>query len=67
MRTISDETLEDSLASVRLDADRSRFLVEVKINVIFATMRGNLGLPPHPDSVDLQTTTAKYRAMGAIQ
>ena len=47
-------------------ADQSRFMLEVWLNVQLTTWQDSMGLT-EGHSLDLVTTTEKYRAMGVIK
>ena len=56
----------DDIEWIKRVADQNRFLLEVKMNVMFTTWEHSLGLAPS-HSLDLAKTTNKFRAMGAIK
>lgn len=61
-----DWTVNDHLDWIRQHAAQARFMNEIKLNVMLTTMQHDLGLS-NVHSLDVVTTTNKYRAMGVIK
>lgn len=59
--------LNESLEWIRLTANRHRFLAEVKLNVMLTTWEAGYGFDRPVHTMDVVTTTNKFRQMGVIQ
>lgn len=59
-------TLEDHLKWIKSEADVSRYLNEVKLNAMLTTFEARIGLKDHAHTLDIVTTTEKFRKMGVI-
>jgi hypothetical protein len=52
---------------IQMQADIARYMNEVKLNVMLTTWESQMGFTESAHSLDLVTTTNKYRMMGVIQ
>lgn len=59
--------LNDSIKFIRQQANQARYMNEVKLNVMLTTWEASMGFTKSVHTLDLITTTNKYRAMGVIK
>lgn len=63
----SNWTVEDHIDWMKSHGAQIRYLNEVKLNVMLTTWERSMGFEKSVHSLDLMTTTDKYRKMGVIQ
>lgn len=64
--TTTTWSLEDHLNWIKREADVTRYLNEVKLNVMLSTFESRIGLKTHAHTLDIVTTNEKFRKMGVI-
>lgn len=57
----------ESIEWIRQQAGQSRYMSEVWLNVQLTTWEASMGFTESVHTLDLVTTTEKYRAMGVIK